>query len=240
MEFLKPYKEFTSTINFPSDVDKISELCNKFRIKDYKINEDLSIDVEGDVNIDTYYFKYLPLNFNIVKGNFYCQRNKLVSLYGSPKEVGENFVCSDNKLETLKYAPTKVNGFFNCSDNKLTSFKYIPKNISVVNAGMNKITSFEYLPTELISLGINSNQIKTLEGLPNITNFLTIEYNPISYLLKNVLYNNNIDLINEFKEYHIIRDDTVVLNRLKAFYNDFNLPFPDMNNFIIKKHYKVI
>lgn len=54
---------------------------------------------------------------DIVKGNFYCNHNRLTTLEGGPKEVGEHFSCSYNKLTSLEGGPKKVVGVFLCVDN---------------------------------------------------------------------------------------------------------------------------
>jgi hypothetical protein len=90
-------------------------------MKSYIINDDGSIDVEGDVDLSYAGLTKLPIYFNYVSGNFYCQWNELTSLEGCPKVVGGNFYCSVNQLTSLEYAPKKVVGSFYCSYNKLTS-----------------------------------------------------------------------------------------------------------------------
>jgi len=56
---------------------------------DYKINDDLSIDVFHDVNLVDKHLKELPeyINFNKVTGGFYAAGNNWKSLRGFPKEI---------------------------------------------------------------------------------------------------------------------------------------------------------
>lgn len=74
----------------------------------YVINDDGTIDVNGNLSLSNKNIKKLPdyINFNIVYG--YC-----------------DMAYSD--LETLKGFPKKVYGYFRCSNNKLTSLQYCPK-----------------------------------------------------------------------------------------------------------------
>lgn len=72
-----------------------------------QINDDLTVDVDGDVNLQQLELKKLPLKFGKVSGNFNCSRNKLESLDGAPHEVGDGFYCSGNKLESLDGVPKK-------------------------------------------------------------------------------------------------------------------------------------
>ena len=79
----------------------IHKICEKYNIKNYIINPDGSIDVEGDVFISNKNLDKLPLKFNYVSGVFVCSYNKLTSLEGSPKEVGIKLYCTGNPLTTL-------------------------------------------------------------------------------------------------------------------------------------------
>ena len=104
----------------------ISLICKKYGIENYTINDDGSIDVNGDVNLSWYKLTELPLSFNKVTGDFYCSHNVLTSLKGSPKWVGGYFDCSWNRLTSLKGGPRWVGGYFYCSHNQLTSLEFSP------------------------------------------------------------------------------------------------------------------
>jgi hypothetical protein len=97
----------------------ISLICKRYRIKNYTINPDGSIDVNGSVNLSGRVLTELPLRFNKVTGSFNCGYNKLTTLKGSPKWVG-SFNCSVNKLTSLEFSPDYVGGHFWCKYNNLT------------------------------------------------------------------------------------------------------------------------
>jgi len=98
---------------------EIKSICKKYGIKNYTINPDGSIDVDGSVNLSYQKLTKLPLNFNRVTGNFYCHNNRLTSLEGGPKEVGEYFSCHDNRLTSLEGGPKEVGVYFFCYNNPL-------------------------------------------------------------------------------------------------------------------------
>ena len=98
----------------------ISLICEKYNIENYTINDDGSIDVNGDVDLYNCNLTELPLRFNKVTGYFHCGGNKLTSLKGCPKWVGGFFYCTNNNLTSLEFSPDYVGGFFNCSGNHLT------------------------------------------------------------------------------------------------------------------------
>ena len=100
---------------------EIHNICNKYDIKNYTINPDGSIDVDGSVYLYNMDLTEIPLKFNKVSGYFDCSNNQLKSLKGSPKKVGGDFYCSLNKLTSLKGGPEKVYDMFYCGGNPLES-----------------------------------------------------------------------------------------------------------------------
>jgi hypothetical protein len=80
---------------------EIHYICKKYNIKDYTINPDGSIDVEGEVVI-LVFINELPIKFNKVSGNFYCSYNDLSTLKNFPNEVGGKTVLYNNPLESLE------------------------------------------------------------------------------------------------------------------------------------------
>ncbi len=98
----------------------ISLICEKYNITNYTINPDGSIDVAGDVNLWDKRLTELPLTFNKVNGYFTCSYNKLTSLKGCPRWIGDSFYCSHNDLTSLEFIPDYVGGSFFCVQNKLT------------------------------------------------------------------------------------------------------------------------
>ena len=137
MRYLKLFESF----------DDINEICKKYNIKNYTINTDGSIDVDGYANLFDKNLKKLPLKFNKINRWFDCSYNKLTSLEGSPVEVNSGFRCDNNKLTSFEGSPVEVNGGFYCNENNLTSFEFAPKRIrGHFLCWNNNIKSFEYFP----------------------------------------------------------------------------------------------
>lgn len=80
--------------------EEIYYICKIFNINNYHINSDMSIDVDGDVDISSSRLSFLPLRFNKVNGNFNCSGNYLTSLDGIGTVSGEMEV--DDELLGLK------------------------------------------------------------------------------------------------------------------------------------------
>jgi hypothetical protein len=57
------------------------QICRKYDIKNYIINPDRSIVVDGDLDLSFKGLSELPVRFGIVSGSFYCDNNKLTSLW---------------------------------------------------------------------------------------------------------------------------------------------------------------
>jgi hypothetical protein len=98
----------------------ISLICEKYNIINYTVNDDGSIDVNGNVDLSNYRLTELPLTFNKVSGSFDCSNNNLTSLKGSPRWIGGHFSCNYNQLTSLEFSPDYVGGSFWCNNNKLT------------------------------------------------------------------------------------------------------------------------
>jgi len=86
-------------------------------IRFFTINEDLSVDVDGDVRISYRNLTEIPVKFNIVKGDFYCCNNQIRSTNFFPKEIGNNFFYYSNEFNDLKGIVTLENiiGLWNCN-----------------------------------------------------------------------------------------------------------------------------
>ena len=209
--------------------EEIKKICKKYKIENYTINPDESIDVDGDVDLSHRKLSKIPLNFNKVSGNFWIHNNNnLTSLEGCPKEVGKWFSCSDNNLTSLEGCPKFVDGRFSCSNNKLTSLEGCPNIIySDFECAYNIFTLF------------------TLKDFPmKIDGYLNICGNPISIIDSSIevggdVYINRTNFDNKIKElsqeklrilfehgidYDIFRKDgSINDSRLERMFKDFNL-----------------
>ena len=87
----------------------IKNFCEKY-LKNYKINNDDTIDVNGHVHLDNRLgdIEKLPVKFGKLSGNFNCNFNELTTLEGCPNYVGGDFYCGWNKLTSLEYSPKYI------------------------------------------------------------------------------------------------------------------------------------
>ena len=100
-------------------IKSINAWLQQHRIKNYAINEDLTINVKGNVDLTYKNLESFPtyIQFNFVDGTFDCSENKLISLRGSPRTVTGNFLCFNNRLDSLNNCPEEVYGRFFCHGN---------------------------------------------------------------------------------------------------------------------------
>ena len=106
--------------------DEIIQLCEQYGIKNYSINLDGSIDVNGDVIMRGIGITEIPIKFNKVKGDFVISQNKIKFLDNSPVWVGGHFHAHFVCLESLYHGPKYVGGEFSLMQTYLTNLKYVP------------------------------------------------------------------------------------------------------------------
>ena len=188
------YNQFINESN-----QNIDSICNKYGIKNYTINQDGSIDVDGNVNLSSKKLTKLPLKFRNVSGNFWCYYNRrsggdtgtLTSLEGSPQSVGGNFDCFNNKLTSLEGSPQIVGGDFNCYNNQL-------KDVYGIKEGFRLGGRFY------------------------------IENNPVYQIFKLFPKDRYDEVIEFLNEYNVIRDgNKVILQALEMVYDELGIEVPE-------------
>jgi hypothetical protein len=165
------YREINIPMNniiTQEEKDHIDQVCDRYTIKNYSINSDGSIDVDGDVDLFRCKLHELPLKFGKVNGNFNCGQNEFTSLRGCPKTIGGDFRCDGNKLTSLEFSPISVGGDFSCNNNQLTSLEGCPTEIGGYFSGnINKLTSLEGSPNMVGGdFTCTNNKLTSLEGCP--------------------------------------------------------------------------
>ena len=241
MKHIKPYKIFESNSpNFPTTKEGVIEVCEKYKIIDYTINDDLSIDVDGSIGLYNKNLEHLPLKFNYVHGGFQCNRNKLKSLEGCPKTVGGDFVCYGNKLKSLEGCPQSVGGDFYCFTNDIETLKGSPQTVDGdFYCFDNNLVSLEGCPQTVDNFDCSDNKLRDLEYFPEVSGDVYTEENTVNLLVYTFIKNADNFMIEDFNDYEIVRNrDTVMLDRLQTFIKDNDLQMPDLEE--IKKHYKII
>src|SRR3990167_1216678 len=168
---------------------QIENWLKEVGIVGYTINNDLTVDVSGSVDISNLKLKNIPIQFGKV-GDFYCYNNQLTSLKGAPKEVGGYFYCHNNQLASLKGAPKEVGGYFYCYNNQLTSLEGAPKEVGGnFYCYNNQLASLKGAPKEVGGgFSCSNNQLKEvpdwLGKIKNVYVFRNLNWNNVEWINK--------------------------------------------------------
>lgn len=245
MKYLKSYNESLFSVR----KEGINKLCKQYAISNYTINDDLTVDVNGDVNLykdyvywlDNNKIDYLPLQFNKISGSFIIDQLNLKSLKGCPNYVGGVFNCSHNELESLEFGPKYVESGYYASHNNLTTLKHIEGiTTNTLDVNINFITN------------INKEQIKFI----NLNEFGGIGYNPFQIFIEilqekkifgdesfNDWYSNSetkieyLKLVDKLEEFEVIKNDNIIdMISLNSLFDYYNIPF-DINEEYIESKY---
>jgi len=124
MSFTKNSYDKLNNLNV-GKIAMIRQWLQNHAVCNYIINDDLSIDVNENVNFWKGRLEgfEIPIfiQFNLVKGFFNVNKNNLTTLRGCPKKVLQWFSCEENNLENLDYAPKFIEqGFYGNLNNKIT------------------------------------------------------------------------------------------------------------------------
>jgi hypothetical protein len=212
---------------FESYKEDIEFICKKYGIKNWTLNKDGSIDIDGDVYLHNKGLNKLPLKFRNVDGDFDCSFNDLISLEGCPKYVGRNFNCSFNNLTSLEGCPELVNNSFycfNCSKDNLTSLKGCPKSVGGnFNCSYNNLTSLEGSPKSVSGdFWCSNNNLTSLEGAPESIGVQFYCRDNSVYQIWNLFKDK--DKIEFFNDLDIIRGNLIIFDRLIYFLDTIGKP----------------
>ncbi len=213
---------------------EIHRICAKYGIRQYTINDDMSISVNGNVDLSDKNLKSIPIKFKEVTGYFYCGYNQLTSLEYCPETVG-GFSCSNNQLTSLKYCPETVGGNFYCGYNQLASLKYCPETVGGhFFCSYNQLTSLKYCPETVGGdFWCSYNQITNFDGLPEFFERpISIYENPVDEIYK--LFKEDHRCIYWIREFGVIQGGEVVRDRLEEVYHTLGMDIP--NNISLKEY----
>lgn len=190
--YLKKLKTTLNVINVPSVVhheglkssQSIIDWLETFNIKNYIINEDLTVTVNGSVNLSNKKIKQLPIQFKEVTDEFIISHNPLTTLKGSPLKTNL-FDCSFCALTDLVYSPLEIGekGLVACNNNLSHLTGISQKIFSKINVNNNHLTSLKGLSSNNLELlNVANNQLTSLEGCPKIIEYFDCSYNKLASL----------------------------------------------------------
>ena len=188
MRIYKPSKNYT----------KIKNVCRKYDIQNYTVNNDGSLNINGKVDISNRHLIRIPYKFNKVSSDFLCNNNKLKLLDGCPEYVSGDFNCDGNRLTSLENCPKHVKGDFYCKDNKIKYLDWFPEHIGgIIDISENPIF-------ELVGLVPTSRHLLIIKLLKEFDVFQ--ENKIVKTRLKKVLRMSGINKLKRerFKGYKVV------------------------------------
>jgi hypothetical protein len=186
---------------------EIAKICEEYKIKNWSLNSDGLVDVNGLVFLSGKGLKKLPLKFGTITGGFDCQLNGLTTLEGAPHTVGDYFDCHTNLLTSLEGAPHTVGTYFDCGNNNLTSLEFAPKSVGS-------------------DFWCYNNYIRSFEGLVNIGPIFYCNHNPLKKIWDIISPKTDkwdSEKMEFFNDLDIIRGEEIAIERLNFFLEEMGL-----------------
>ena len=155
----------------------------------YTVRPDGTVDVEGNINLNSMNLKKFPIKFGVVTGYFDCSHNQLTSLEGCPEKVRSYFSCNFNQLTSLEGCPGKVDGGFHCSHNLLTSLEGCPKKVKgSFDCSRNQLTTLQGCPEKVEGwFDCSYNKLTTLRGCPKkVEGGYKCDHNPLKFTKEDI------------------------------------------------------
>ena len=91
----------------------------------FEINDDLSVDVDGDVDLRDQNLKIIPVKFNRIYGYFSCAQNDLKDASFAPKYVQHSFFAWANPLTSFSNFPSYIGNTLSLLETNINSLHNI-------------------------------------------------------------------------------------------------------------------
>jgi len=214
---------------------EIISWLNKQKISNYIINNNLTVTVNNDVNLNKISFEngLIPVKFSFVNGFFSVRGSNLKSLEGTPDFVKGDFDCSDcDSLTSLKGSPETVENYYICTDCKnLISFEGTQKIGKVfISTGCNNINSLDYYPVSKDrNFRLFSDYLHlSWEQIINTINIIDLDSEFTCDILRNlfVIYVKAINRVIQIEDLEYLYGD---------FNNSLNCTYSNYRNYLITK-----
>lgn len=99
--------------------EEVKNFLDDLKIKNYTINDDLTVDVKGNVEVSKSKLKFIPVEFGKIEGDFEWIDGELISVHNFPY-YAYNVDIHGNKI--IDYLNMDIDNYFNCQDNPCVLF----------------------------------------------------------------------------------------------------------------------
>lgn len=118
---------------------EIEKWLDKYNIKNYTIQPDGVVDVNGDIDLNGFTEESILVQFGTVTGSFDLgQATAITSFKGAPRIVGEHCYCDTSTMSSLEGIPKSIGG-------DVSFFKTNIKSLSGIDKLVNQIDGMVYL-----------------------------------------------------------------------------------------------
>ena len=148
---------------------RIQKWLDDHDVTNYTINQDNTVDVAGDLNLNGLRFKKLPVTFNKVDGSIYLVSSLLETLEGLPATVPGDLHLNATKLQTTKGMPSQIDGSLDISESVFPTF--VGSGLKIIEADLiltkTIIKSFDECPEVGGDIRLeNASGFTSLAGMP--------------------------------------------------------------------------
>jgi hypothetical protein len=145
----------------------LEQYLKKIDVKNFTIAPDMSVSVNGSVDVKMQPHKKVPCKFTKVTGNFTWTGGEITTMENFPDEVGGNLDASNNNITSLVGLP-KVGEDIHLQQNQIASYQGLP---TEVNGDLDIYANpaadiVEHLPSKINgSLSIGSSSKLSIRGI---------------------------------------------------------------------------
>lgn len=201
---------------------KIKFMCDKFALSNYTINDDLTVDVDRSVWMQSKYDDMgliikLPFKFGTVNGLFDVSKTNIYNFENFPNLIKGTLLINNTKITSLEGMP-KIENLggvdLNIKDCKIKDLSPVPKGLNVI-ANDTKLT---YI-TDTIPVSFDNTPIYNLIIELDYLFMKTTNYQNEKKEQLNLQFREWIERLNEFEVIKNIDElDLISMNSLFDFY----------------------
>lgn len=151
--------------------EKIAKWLTTNSITDFTINDDNTVDVRGDLNLDGLRHAKLPVKFNHVTGSVSLAGAMLTTLEGLPEEINGDFDITSVKLDNVTGFPLKIHGDCHLGHIEIAStlatsqLSHVEGDLVIAELVADSLVGLpSYVGGDFIMR--DNDKIKTLKGMP--------------------------------------------------------------------------
>lgn len=169
---------------------KIHEWLTKCGVSTFKINDDNTVDVDGDVDLVGIRLYKIPVKFSSISGSVLIAESMFKTLEGLPPVIGGDLLVQGMALESLNGIPKEVRGSVSLQHSTIkdathSDLDHVGHNLILSSC---QLKTFGNLPSYVGGdLNASNNSLVSIKGLPEkIGRHLVLTHNKMLTTLEGV------------------------------------------------------